>query len=98
MDIYRGGNDESTLGPDLVVAENTFDNCSTEDDAPLISLTGIQKTLFFFNSFVDCNPAKQLIIYKDTVRARHELTRNIITRSGSIQSNQFVTEEKNSIQ
>ena len=98
IDIYRGGNDESTLGPDLYVAENNFDNCKTDTNDPLIRLLGVQKTNFFFNSFIDCNPGRILLSYKDFVRAQHFLTRNIITRSGQVESNIYVTEEKNSIQ
>ena len=98
MDIYRGGNDESTLGPDLLVIDNSFDNCNTEDDAPLVKLTGVQKTNFSFNAFMECNPQKSLIVYKDTVRARHIEIRNLFTKSGNIERNNFVTEEKNNIQ
>ena len=98
MDIYRGGNDESTLGPNLVAIDNSFDNCNTEDDAPLIKLTGVQQTNLSFNAFMECNPQKSLILYKDTVRARHIENRNLFTRSGNIERNNFVTEEKNIIQ
>ena len=98
LDIYRGGNDESTLGPDLLLEENNFENCSTENDTPLLSFTGVQSSNLFFNSFMDCNPGKTLILYKDTVRARHTLSRNVVTASGMIRTNQFVIEDKNSIQ
>ena len=98
MDIYRGGNDESTLGPDLVAIDNSFDNCNTEDNAPLIKLTGVQQSNFSFNAFMECNPQKTLILYKDVVRARHIENRNLFTRSGNIERNNFVIEENNIIQ
>jgi poly(beta-D-mannuronate) lyase len=98
LDIYRGGNDESTLGPDLLLEENSFENCNTENEAPLLSLTGVQQSTLFFNSFIECNPGKTLILFKDIVRARHLLSRNVVTASGTIRTNQFVTEDKNSIQ
>ena len=98
MDIYRGGNDESTLGPDLQMVDNTFENCNTENDAPLIMLTGVQQSNIFFNAFMDCNTQKSLIRYKDIVRALHLENRNIFTRSGNIDRNNFVIEEKNIIQ
>lgn len=97
LDIYRGGTDESTLGPDLNVAENSFSNCNSEKDIPLIRLTGVQKTRLFFNSFTGCNEQKILISYTDTVRARHILSRNIISHSGTVQTNNFVVNENNTI-
>lgn len=98
LDIYRGGNDESTMGPALRMEENSFENCHSEDSSPLISLTGVQQSSLFFNSFMNCNPGKVLIAYKDTVRSKHLLTRNVITASGEIRKNAFVIEEKNAIQ
>ena len=97
-DIYRGGNDESTMGPELDVSDNTFDNCNTPDETPLFKLTGVQRSKFFFNSFAGSNPCKKLVSYHDIVRARHMFARNILNRSGTLEINQFVTEERNTIQ
>ncbi len=98
LDIYRGGNDESTMGPDLQVHENVFDNCHTPDSSALFQLTGVQETEIFFNSFSSCNEQSVLIAYQDWVRAKHSLSRNVITRSGRVEENQFLVAEKNTIQ
>jgi poly(beta-D-mannuronate) lyase len=95
LNIYRGGNDESTLGPQLWVTANRFLNCSTTGNAPFIQLTGVQKTRFINNSFKDCYSGRNLFVYKDIVRADHLLEKNIFESSGAIQSNDYVTAKEN---
>jgi poly(beta-D-mannuronate) lyase len=90
LDIYRGGNDESTMGPYLMVNENYFAGCAAADGKPLIQLTGVQKTRFLRNTFTDCSIGKTLFAYKDIVRADHLLKANVIKNSGEIQANNFV--------
>lgn len=90
LDIYRGGNDESTLGPKLSVTGNTFTNCSDVAGRPFIQLTGVQKTKFINNIFRDCFPGNTLFVYKDIVRAEHLLENNTFSGSGDIQPNEFV--------
>lgn len=96
LDIYRGGNDESTLGPSLKLTSNNFTDCSNA--APLISFTGVQVTNLTGNQFTNCNPGAVLVSYKDIVRARHLFEKNKLVRSGSVDGNQFFTSRKNSIQ
>jgi poly(beta-D-mannuronate) lyase len=95
LNIYRGGSDESTLGPDLTFSHNKLNNCSGVD--PLIKLTGVQVTNIFSNNFYSCNPSSTLIYYTDIVRARHNFERNILTGSGKIEKDIFVTEKGNMI-
>jgi len=95
LNIYRGGSDESTLGPNLTFSHNKLRNCSDAD--PLITLTGVQVSNIFSNSFSECNPSSTLILYKDLVRARHNLERNTLIKSGKIETNIFVTEKSNTI-
>ena len=92
--ILRSGKDESTMGPKLLISKNTLRNCFTSDSAALISLSGIQQTVFDHNNFTDCNAGKSLIQYEDWVRAVHYLSNNIITKSGKIITNQFVQFKK----
>ncbi|HYF33190.1 MAG TPA: polysaccharide lyase 6 family protein [Chitinophagaceae bacterium] len=96
IDIYRGGNDESTLGPKLTVNNNRFTNCIA-DQGPLIQLTGVQKTQFTGNDFRDCQPNGKLFIFKDIVRADHVLQKNSFKGSGEIQANGFVKSEGNTM-
>jgi len=95
INIYRGGSDESTLGPDLTFSHNKLDNCSGM--GPLIKLTGVQITNIFSNNFYNCNPSSTLISYTDIVRARHNFERNTLTGSGKIEKNIFVAEKGNTI-
>lgn len=93
LNIYRGGNDESTMGPQLSVTSNRFINCSGQ--AAFIQLTGVQKTRFINNLFKDCYVNKPLLVFKDIVRADHLLEKNTFESSGSIQQNDFVKTREN---
>ena len=95
LNIYRGGSDESTLGPDLIFSHNKLKNCSSID--PLIKLIGVQITNIFSNIFFSCNPTSTLISYTDMVRARHNFEKNTMTGSGKIEKNIFVAERDNTI-
>jgi poly(beta-D-mannuronate) lyase len=95
LNIYRGGSDESTLGPNLTFSHNKLLNCN--GDAPLIILTGVQSSNIFSNNFSNCNFSSTLIFYKDIVRARHNLERNTLSNSGKIEKNGFVAEKNNTI-
>lgn len=96
LDLYRGGSDESTLGPDLLFANNQIKNYNSVNSNPLIRLTGVQKTKISGNRFDNSNASGTLILYNDKVRASHYLGYNTFIHSGSLQTNNFVTEEKNS--
>lgn len=93
MDVYRGGNDESTMGPRILVSGNKFTNITAPADQPFIQLTGAQKTWFTANSFDNCFAAKKLLVYKDVVRADHQLSGNTMRNSGEVVKNNFVTEK-----
>ena len=95
LNIYRGGSDESTLGPDLTFSHNKLNNCSSAD--PLIKLTGVQLTNIFSNNFYICNSSSTLLSYTDTVRAKHNFEKNTLTKSGKIDKNVFVGEKGNMI-
>jgi len=97
LNVYRGGNDESTLGPDLTFSHNSLNSCSSEDGQPLISFTGVQVTNLFSNSFTNCNNGHVLIKYADTVRAKHLFEKNNLAASGQVEKDQFLTEKNNII-
>lgn len=93
LSLYRGGTDESTLGPNLNFSNNQIEDCTTQSaQQAIIQLTGIQKTKISGNKFLRSNASGNLISYKDTVRAEHFLSANQITDSGAVQKNQFVRE------
>lgn len=95
LTIYRGGNDESTLGPNLSFSHNKISNCLTADQSPLISLTGVQVSQFVSNIFTSSNSNGTLFQFKDIVRAKHLVERNVFDQSGSLTKNQFVVEKEN---
>ena len=95
LNIYRGGNDESTLGPDLTFSHNSLHSCSSENGQPLISFTGIQVTNLFSNTFTNCNKGAILIKYTDIVRAKHLFEKNNLVASGQLEKDQFLTEKNN---
>lgn len=97
LNIYRGGNDESTMGPNLLFSHNKIENCNAGENSPLISFTGVQVTKIFTNTFHSCNNGNVLIRYKDIVRARHSLEHNTLINSGSFEKNEYVTEKENNI-
>jgi poly(beta-D-mannuronate) lyase len=91
--IYRGGNDESTMGPDLMFTDNRIAECNSGTSEILFSLYGVQKSLIKNNRFFNCNNGKTLIQYEDVVRAFHLLKNNLLIGSGSIRKNDFVSIE-----
>jgi poly(beta-D-mannuronate) lyase len=92
LDLYRGGNDESTMGPYLLFEHNSVSN---ESNQPWIQLTGVQKTNISGNNFITKDPDQVLIAYKDFVRAHHLLTKNSLP--GKIETNQFVKADNNTM-
>jgi len=98
LDIYRGGNDESTLGPQLTFSHNKLNGCNTNTGSPLFRFMGVQVTNIFANRFDNSNASGLLIQYKDIVRARHLFSGNQLTKTGKLEKNSFVTEKENTIQ
>ncbi len=92
LNIYRGGNDESTMGPKLFFTNNKIINCN--NNAELISLFGVQQSYFENNLFSNSNTGKIVTTYLDNVRALHQQKNNQFTNSGSVKENKFVVNEK----
>jgi poly(beta-D-mannuronate) lyase len=98
LDIYRGGNDESTMGPSLVFSNNRISDCSTGENKALIRLYGTQRSLVEKNHFSGCNPGSTLVHYEDVVRASHLFRNNFLQRSGSIREDKFVEKRNNRVE
>jgi poly(beta-D-mannuronate) lyase len=98
LSVYRGGNDESTMGPKLSFTYNKLVNCNTTDtSSALIKLTGVQQSNISRNEFISCNPGAmgKLIDYNDFVRANHIFQNNSINSSGTVHTNKFVIQKGN---
>lgn len=88
VNIYRGGNDESTMGPAIIFTNNSIRNCNA--DNALIYLFGVQQSTFLNNVFNDSNKEKIVLFYGDSVRAKHEQKNNQLINAGIISENKFV--------
>ena len=88
LNIYRGGNDESTLGPKLHFDNNSFIACNNIQ--ALITLYGVQQSYFTNNHFINSNIGKTTISYIDKVRGLHVQKSNQFINSGTITENKFV--------
>ncbi len=91
LDLVRTGNDESTMGPIVKIANNQFNNIQfITADKPMIHFAGVQKTLLENNRFMNCYTSKVMILYQDEVKAAHRLKGNQSELSGKIQTNKFL--------
>jgi poly(beta-D-mannuronate) lyase len=99
VDIYRGGSDESTMGPLLLFTDNKISACMNKTvGMPLVRLYGVQRSFIENNDFRDSNKGSVLISYEDVVRATHLFANNKVTGSGQIITNKFVQAQGNIIQ
>ena len=96
LDIYRGGNDESTMGPILTFSSNKVTNSKSEE--PFIHLYGVQRSFIEKNTFANCNTGSALIRFEDAVRAMHQFKNNQLKQSGSVSTNKFVQSQGNIVQ
>lgn len=82
IDYYRGGYDESTVGGNLIVAENTFFKCGAlENNGTLINTYGIINVNISNNEFID-NPVK--LVARLWGAKNNSESNNIIENSGKI--------------
>jgi hypothetical protein len=95
--MLRGGNDESTMGPMLVFGSNNISNCYSKNDEPLINLYGTQRSFIENNNFQNSNVGRKLILFEDTVKAYHIYKLNTQDNSGSVTTNQYVTNGGNKV-
>jgi poly(beta-D-mannuronate) lyase len=86
--IYRGGNDESTMGPIFSFSSNKIVNCSANE--PLLGLFGVQQSNINNNMFTASNKTGNIISYTDNTKAFHYQKNNSVLESGAIQENKFV--------
>ena len=86
--IYRGGNDESTMGPIFSFSANKIVNCSANE--ALLGLFGVQQSTIENNMFTASNKSGNIIAYTDNTKAFHYQKNNSVIQSGAIQENKFV--------
>jgi poly(beta-D-mannuronate) lyase len=86
--IYRGGTDESTMGPIFTFSNNKMLNCTA--NGALIELFGVQQSNVNNNAFTSSNIAGKTVAYTDNTKAFHYQKNNSTVNSGTIQENKFV--------
>lgn len=77
IDLYRGGSDESTFGPRLVLTGSTFERVGDAGDEPAsVKLYGVQRAEITGNRFADSGPVRffrrvgePLLIWRENVLA-----------------------------
>lgn len=89
LSVYRGGTDESTLGPKIYFNRNLIKNCNSDNS--LIQFYGVQFSQLFNNDFIGSNSNSNVIKYSDRTRAIHLQQKNSLVKSGLIIENKFVT-------
>jgi poly(beta-D-mannuronate) lyase len=90
LHVYRGGNDESTMGPQLMFAGNRITNCSAP--APLLQLHGVQRSELRGNTFLNANPGAAVLSYTDITKAYHLHGGNSFGGCGRVEENRWVVE------
>jgi len=88
LSLYRGGTDESTMGPKLYFTNNKIANCNYNTE--LIKLLGVQLSLLQNNLISNSNTNKAVVLYEDNIRANHKQKTNKLTKSGRILGTKFV--------
>lgn len=83
LDLYRGGTDESTLGPFLTVDHCTFDNVGT-GASPALKLTGVQWSDIRNSLFYNSAKGGQAIAYKAPDKAKNLLSNTNFYQSGQV--------------
>ncbi len=65
LDLYRGGNDESTWGPTLKVSRCTFENVNNKELGSVLRLIGVQKAVVEKNIFSNSGRGGRAIKFED---------------------------------
>lgn len=90
LDLHRGGRDESTFGPMLLMSNSTFKNVGgnkrNKADAS-VSLHGVQWTNISGCEFTDCKPLKLHLVVGEPITkiddSRFSNTAKVVTHDGS---------------
>ena len=86
LDLYRGGNDESTLGPFLTVDHCTFDNVGNIELSHVLSVKGVQWSDIRNSVFNNSGRAGRSILYEDYGWTTNRLTNCNFYQAGRVES------------
>ena len=86
LDLYRGGNDESTLGPFLTVDHCTFHNVGNVELGSVLKLIGVQWSDIRNTLFSQSGQAGRIARYEDFKGTRNRLHNCNVFQSGKVES------------
>lgn len=86
INIYRGGNDESTSGPYFYMNHCTFNQCSNTELGFVIRLHGVQFSSIKNSVFNNSGRSGRAVWYEDFGWTKHSLDYSVFYESGKITS------------
>jgi poly(beta-D-mannuronate) lyase len=86
LDLYRGGNDESTLGPFLTVDHCTFHNVGNVELGSVLKLMGVQWSDIQNTLFSQSGQAGRAARYEDSKGTRNKMHHSNLYKSGKVDS------------
>lgn len=86
LDLYRGGNDESTTGPSLQIDHCTFYNVENKELGSAINLTGVQDIRITNSIFSNSGKSGRVIQLEDQGWIQCYIDHNVFDKSGRFES------------
>lgn len=86
LDLYRGGNDESTLGPFLTIDHCTFYNVGNVELGSVLRLIGVQWSDIRNSLFYDSGRAGRIARYEDFKGTRNSVHDCNVYKAGKVES------------
>ena len=86
LDLYRGGNDESTLGPFLTIDHCTFHNVANVELCYVLKLIGVQQSDIRNSIFSESGQAGRIARYEDFRGTRNYMHHCNLFKAGRVES------------
>jgi poly(beta-D-mannuronate) lyase len=86
LDLYRGGNDESTLGPFLTIDHCTFHNVGNIELGSVLKLIGVQWSDIRNTLFSESGQAGRIARYEDFKGTKNKIHHSNLYKSGKVDS------------
>lgn len=86
INIYRGGNDESTLGPYATIEECSFVNVCNRELGTVVRMIGVQNAIISSCNFAESGKSGRSILFEDPAWASVSIHHCNLFNSGRIQT------------
>ncbi|AEV33184.1 hypothetical protein Oweho_2210 [Owenweeksia hongkongensis DSM 17368] len=97
INIYRGGNDESTLGPFATISNCTFANVCNRELGTVVRMIGVQDAEIYNCNFTESGKSGRVILFEDPAWAEISIHDCNVYNSGRIQTFYPSRVQRNSI-